>query len=568
MAPETTYLYNILGFLAAAVGVVFLFRRMKASPLLGYLVAGMIVGPHALKIVTDPTETQFLGEMGVLFLLFTIGLQLSLQRLQSLKKYVFGLGASQVIVTGAIFTFLGLWLGLSKESALLVGGALSLSSTAVILQVLTDRQELATRFGRISFAVLLLQDLAVVLLLILTTTLGTEGTNIFVELSYATLKAALAFIVIIGLGRLVFRPLYRAVAMSGNPELFMATTFLIVLGTAFMTEISGLSRELGAFLAGILLAETEYRHQIEADIQPFRGLLLGVFFMSVGMGINLTLLLKAYGIVLSILVFILILKSLLIFLLSRINGLRVSTSLRVSILLAGGGEFIFVIFSPVVAQKFLPNGFADILFLVVILSMALTPLLALLGKWCSDKYQIYEVHPEPKMTPEEVGELKNHVIIAGFGRVGQMLAELLASRMINFVALDTDMSRVTEGREKGWSVFYGDARRHEVMKAVGAEKAKVVVITLNEIAPSVRAVMMLRRHFPDLPVCVRIKDHKHQEKLIDSGARLVIPETVEPTIQLATSVLHLMGMPSNEVSQLIDDFRRQLWMVIDDKKIK
>jgi len=568
VAPETTYLYNILGFLAAAVGVVFLFRRMKASPLLGYLVAGMIVGPHALKIVTDPTETQFLGEMGVLFLLFTIGLQLSLQRLQSLKKYVFGLGASQVIVTGAIFTFLGLWLGLSKESALLVGGALSLSSTAVILQVLTDRQELATRFGRISFAVLLLQDLAVVLLLILTTTLGTEGTNIFVELSYATLKAALAFIVIIGLGRLVFRPLYRAVAMSGNPELFMATTFLIVLGTAFMTEISGLSRELGAFLAGILLAETEYRHQIEADIQPFRGLLLGVFFMSVGMGINLTLLLKAYGIVLSILVFILILKSLLIFLLSRINGLRVSTSLRVSILLAGGGEFIFVIFSPVVAQKFLPNGFADILFLVVILSMALTPLLALLGKWCSDKYQIYEVHPEPKMTPEEVGELKNHVIIAGFGRVGQMLAELLASRMINFVALDTDMSRVTEGREKGWSVFYGDARRHEVMKAVGAEKAKVVVITLNEIAPSVRAVMMLRRHFPDLPVCVRIKDHKHQEKLIDSGARLVIPETVEPTIQLATSVLHLMGMPSNEVSQLIDDFRRQLWMVIDDKKIK
>jgi monovalent cation:H+ antiporter-2, CPA2 family len=563
---ETSYLYNILGFLLAAVGIVFLFRRMKISPTLGYLVAGMLVGPHALRIVTDPTETHFLGEIGVLFLLFTLGLDIPLQRLQSLKSYVFGLGIPQVIVTGGIFTFIGLWAGLPKEAALLVGGALSLSSTAVILQVLHDRKELATRFGRVSFAVLLFQDLAVVLLLILTTTLGTEGANIFLELSFATLKAAIVLVLIMGLGRFIFRPFYRAVATGGNPELFMATTFLVVLGTAFITEIAGLSRELGAFLAGILLAETEYRHQIEADIQPFRGLLLGVFFMSVGMVINFAVFIKVFGIVLSILAFMLIMKSLLIFLLSRINGLKLATSIRVSLLLAGGGEFVFVIFSPTIAQKFLPEGFADTLFLVVILSMALTPFLAMLGKWWADKIDSRETQTDSKIETEEVKELQNHIIIAGFGRVGQMLADILASRLIPFVALDIDLKRVTEGREKGYTVFYGDARRREVLKSIGAERAKVVVITLNEIAPSVRAVMMLRRYFPDLPICVRVKDHKHQEKLMGTGARLVVPETVEPTIQLATSVFQLMKTPSNEINQIIDTFRKHQWMMSGGKK--
>lgn len=557
MNPETTLLLNIIVFLIAAVGVVFLFRRLRASPVLGYLVAGMLIGPHVLKIVTDPMETHFLGEIGVLFLLFTLGLELPLQRLQSMKKYVLGFGLGQVILTGAIFISIGFWAGLTKEAAILVGGAFSLSSTAVVLQVLNDRRELAARFGRISFAILLLQDLAVVFLLVLTTTFGTQDSNLFVELIYATVKAIIALIVIIGLGRLVFRPIYRAVAMSGNAELFMGTTFLVVLGTSFVTEISGLSMELGAFLAGILLAETEYRHQVEADIQPFRGLLLGVFFMSVGMGINIVVLANSLVMVFSLLLFMLTMKALIVFLVSRIGGLRSSTSLRISLYLAGGGEFVFVIFSPQVAQQFLPPGLSDILFLVVTLSMALTPFLAMLGKWLADKFQMQETQSDPKTSSEEIGELKNHIIIAGFGRVGQMLGYLLSTRLIPFVALDTDMRRVAEGREKGWPVFYGDARRLNVLNAVGAEKAKAVVITLNQMPPSVRTVMMLRRHHPNLPVCVRIKDHKHQEKLLDSGARLVVPETVEPTIQLATSVLHLMGIPSEEIGQLIDNFRKQ-----------
>lgn len=566
MEADSPLLYSILGFLAAAIAVVFLFRRLKISPILGYLVAGMLIGPNLIGVVQDPKDVQFLGEIGVLFLLFTIGLELPLQRLQSLKQYVFGLGISQVVITGTIFTVIGIAIGFSKESALLVGAALALSSTAVVLQVLVDRRELATQFGRVSFSVLILQDLAVVLLLILTTMLGKEESNIFIELSIATLKAIIVLFVIVGLGRFVFRPLYRGVALSGNPELFMATTFFVILGTAFLTEMSGLSRELGAFLAGILLAETEYRHQIEADIQPFRGLLLGVFFISVGMAINLYVLIGTYKIVLGLLVFLVVIKGLLTFLISRVSGLRMSTSLRVSLLLAGGGEFVFVIFSPSVAQKFLPAGFADVLFLVVILSMALTPFLAMLAKKWADQYQIQETQSEPKLEMEDGRELENHVIIAGFGRVGQMLAEILAARLIPFVAIDIDMQRVIEGREKGYPVFYGDARRLPVLKGIGAERAKAVVITLNQLTPSVRTVMTFRRHFPDLPICVRVKDHKHQERLVESGARLVVPETVEPTIQLATSVLHVMGMPSDEIGQLMDTFRRQQWMVSQEKE--
>ena len=564
MTPETTYLANILVFLTAAVGIVFVFRRLRISPVLGYLVAGMLIGPHMLKIIKDPSETRFLGELGVLFLLFTIGLELPLQRLQSLKKYMFGLGFWQVALTGMVFSAIAWSLGLSKEAAILVGGAVSFSSTAVVLQILDERRELAARFGRISFAVLLFQDLAVVFFLILATILETGGSSIFLALSYATLKAGLALAIIIGLGRLVFRPLYRAVAMSDNPELFMGTTFLVVLGTSYVTEISGLSMELGAFLAGILLAETEYRHQVETDIQPFRGLLLGVFFMSVGMGLNLTALTSEYANVLGLLLLLLSLKFLLLFGLSRANGFTASTSLRVSCLLAGGGEFVFVIFSPSVAHQFLSPALSDTLFLVVTFSMALTPLLAYVGKLYADKFQIHETHADPKVAADEIKEFKDHVIIAGFGRVGQMLGDLLASRLIPFVALDTDMRRVTEGREKGWPVFYGDAKRAEILRAVGAETAKAVVITLNQMPASVRSVMMMRRHFPDLPVCVRIKDHRHQDKLLDSGALLAIPETVEPTIQLATSVLEVVGMPSTEITQLIDRFRRQQRVIVEE----
>lgn len=279
-----------------------------------------------------------------------------------MQIHVFRLAIPQVVLTSFVFTLLGLWWGLSKEAALLIGTTCALSSTAVVLQLLNDKRELATRFGRVSFAVLLFQDLVVVLLLILVASLHRESGNIFVELGYATLKALIALSIIIGLGRFVFRPLYRAVAIKRNAELFLGTTFLIVLGTSYIADVFGLSMELGAFLAGILLAETEYRHQVEADIKPFRGLLLGVFFMYVGMEINTETLFYSFHLVVFFLAVLLGVKFIIVFLLARLDKLRNSTSIRSALLLAGGGEFVFIIFSPAVAQHILPPNSIDILF--------------------------------------------------------------------------------------------------------------------------------------------------------------------------------------------------------------
>ncbi len=542
-----------------AVGILFLFQRFNISSILGYLVAGIFIGPHVLNIISNPQETHFLGELGVIALLFTLGLDLPFQRLKSLQKHVFGIGLPQVLLTGACFTGIAFWMGFSSGAAVLLGAALSLSSTAMVLQVLNDRRELATRFGRVSFSVLLFQDLMVVLLLILATSLGLEGSSVFEELSYAAFKTILALTLIIGLGRFVFRPFYRAISIHKNSELFMGTTFLLVLGMGYITDTLGLSMELGAFLAGILLAETEYRHQVEADIQPFRGLLLGIFFISVGMEIDIETLFNNFSTVMLFLSLVVVIKAFLVFGIARIFKLGNFTSLRVALLLAGGGEFVFVIFSPSVAEKLLSPETLSLLFLVVTLSMALTPLLAFLGKQLEDKFQIREVPGLPHLSPPE-GEdvLKNHIIIAGFGRVGQMLADILDARLIHYVAVDVDMNRIAEGRAQGRPVFYGDVKNVEVLKAIGAENAKAIVITLNHVPSSVRAVTIVRRYFPDIPVCVRIKDHKHRDKLANSGAHLVVPETVEPTIQLAGSVLNLMEVPGDEIDQIITKFRRRV----------
>ena len=557
MLDTPGYLDNILVFLMAAVGVVFLFRRVKASPVLGYLVAGMLIGPSVLGLIHDLEEMHFLGELGVIVLLFSIGLELPWQRLQSLRRYVFGLGSVQVVVTAFIIICISLLFGFTLKASILLGSALALSSTAIILQVLSERSELGTRAGRAAFAVLLFQDLAVVVLLVVIATFGQNEESVFMQLFFAILKASIALIVIMCLGRIVFRPLYRAMAATGNPELFMGTTFLVVLGTSFFTQVAGLSLELGAFLAGMLLAETEYRHQIEADIEPFRGLLLGVFFMSVGMGINVETLLSSFALVITALLGLIILKFVVLFFLGRFFGLRTSSAMRIGLLLAGGGEFVFVIFSPDVIKNFLAPDVADILFLVVGLSMALTPLLGSFGKKISMMFEVAEVKADVNHEPQDLDELTGHVVIAGYGRVGQMVGDMLSEKLIPYVAIDNDMRRVTEGRLKGLPVFYGDARRLEVLRAIGTETASAAVVTVKQMSASVRTVMNMRRHFPDLPVCVRVRDQQHYEKLLNSGALLVVPETLEPSLQLASAVLKAVGTPPDETFKIVETYRKQ-----------
>jgi CPA2 family monovalent cation:H+ antiporter-2 len=488
--PE--YLNDVLCFLIAAIAVVLIFMRMSVSPVLGYLVAGIIIGPYGIGFVDDIEETKSLAEFGVLFLLFTIALELSFQRLKVLSQYVFGFGFLQVSCTGLVGTWCAVLVGIPLSTAALIGVILSLSSTAMVLQILSERGELTARFGRVAFSILLFQDLAVVLLLvILSLATGKQG-SIVVSLSLALFKAVVVLSAIILSGRVILRPIYRWVALSGNPELFMATTLLVVFGTSLATAAAGLSMALGAFLAGLLLAETEYRHQIEADIEPFRGLLLGLFFMTVGMSVDLSVLAHNAAKVLSIVGLMVLLKSFIIIGISRFFTLGWGVGIQIGLLLSTGGEFAFVLLSPSITARLLDDSARDILYAVVAVSMTLTPFLGNLGR------RIAKIIAKPKneitqIPLEETGDLKNHVIIAGFGRVGQLIATLLHHHHIPYVAIDMKMVRISEGRAKGFQVFFGDARRAEVIRALGGERARVCVITLDHEPSSLRSVTAIKR---------------------------------------------------------------------------
>lgn len=553
---DASFLKDALIILIAAVAVVSLFRGINISPILGYLLAGALIGPHGFLFIEEIEGTVVLGKLGVVFLLFTIGLKMPLQRLQVLRRYVFGLGFAQVLVTGTLFASIAYYLGLSLEASILAGSGLALSSTAVGVQLLSERGEIAMRFGRVSFAILLFQDLAVVVLLMLLSTFKGEGTPIFELLGIATLKAAIVLFFIIIVGRVLLKPFYRGISAIGSQELFVAVNLLVILITSFATAAAGLSMELGAFLAGILLSETEYRHQVEADIQPFYGLLIGLFFMTVGMTLDYTMILDKFGIILGLLISMLIVKSTLLFTLARVFRIPLISALRVALLLASGGEFVFVLFIPAVDANIIPPEISNLLITIVALSMGFTPFLAMLGKWLDDRFVERQEDKYLEGSMEEVSDLRNHVIIAGFGRVGHMVAKMLTDRMVPYVAIDNNMDAVAKGRAEGIPVFYGDVRRPEVLRVLGAQKAAAAVVSLNMPKSCVRTAMMLRKQFPNILVAVRMRDDGYYEKLTQAGAIVVMPENLEPSLQLAAKVLNAVGTPHDEIQQVIETFRR------------
>ena len=552
------YLNDIIVFLLSPVVVVSIFRRFKASPVIGYMIAGVLIGPHLLGFISELESSKFLGQMGVVFFLFSVGLKLTLERLQSMRRYVFGLGALQVLITSfAIGTFCYM-VDVSVQASILIGSALALSSTAVSLQVMTEREELAVRFGRASFAVLLFQDLAVVVLLVLVNTMGKNELPLIDELAWVAVKTGVVLAVIIAVGRMILRPLFRAMSKHGNPELFVAMTLLVILTTSVTTAAAGLSMELGAFLAGLLLSETEYRHQVQADVAPFHGLLLGLFFITVGMSIDLELIIDHIILLPAIIASLILTKFVLIVISCRAFMLPFMTSLRVALILASGGEFAFVIFGPAIDNHIIPAELGQILYAAVAISMGLTPLLDSLGKFLEVRYTEAESTLTIRKAFREIGDLKDHVIILGFGRVGKLVARMLTERVIPFVAIDDDMDRVNLGRARGWPVFYGDALRPNVLDILGAKKAKVILVCLSSSTKSMKVTLDIRKAFPHVEVCVRLRDDRYAKKLIAAGAEVIIPETLEPSLQLASSVLLGLGISAEETKQVIDDFRKTL----------
>ncbi len=563
---HSEYLIDVLIFLTAAVIVVPVFRRFRSSPVLGYLAAGIIIGPHGFAIIGDTEAAHTLAEFGVVFLLFMIGLELSVRRLRPLGGKVFGLGSLQVGVTAVIIGLAAWSLGMGIEAATIIGGGLALSSTAFVLQLLVERGERPTRFGLTTFSILLLQDLAVVPLLILVTLLGTQGASFFEAFGMAAIKGGAALLIVMGFGRYLLRPLYGMISGMRSAELFVSTTLLVVLGTGWLMSIAGLSMALGALLAGLLLAETEYRHQIEADIRPFRGILLGLFFMTIGMSIDTTLILANLGLIAIIVTSLLLGKTIITAMLCRLVGIPAGTSIRTGFALSQGGEFGFVIFGAAMALNLIPEYVAQILMAVIAMTMIATPAMFFAGKYLAGLLKT----PSGKQQgyfDAEVETFNNHVLIAGFGRVGQTVAKVLSDAGISYVALDLDQSRVAKCREKGMSVYYGDADQIYVLQAAGAGRASMAVITLDHAETASRVVAALRNNYPQLPIFVRARDRRHTQQLEKVGATAVVSEAAESSLQLGSIVLTSLDISTDEIMSVIQKYReddyRRLEKIID-----
>jgi len=550
--PVTEPQLVVLMLLLGAVLVVPLFQRLGVPSVLGYLVAGIALGPYNPGPVSINAEvTRPLAELGVVFLLFAIGLDLPLSRLRTLRRLIFGLGILQVVLCSGVFYGLGLLFGLSPHAALAVGVTLSFSSTATVLAILVERNEAVSHHGRIAISVLILQDLAVVPLLVLLPLLASAPDRMASALALAGVKAGLAILAIYLVGRVILRPAYRYISRIRNAEVFTAANLLLVLAVGWLTAQAGMSMALGAFLAGLLVADSPYRHQVEADIEPFRGLLLGLFFMTVGMSIDLPYVTGHLATVAGLTFGLVALKTVLIGLCGLAIGIGVIQSFRVGVLLAQTGEFAFVVFSRADQMSLLEREQSQTLVAAVVLSMALTPALAGLGRAISLSWR---KKTAKDMFPSGAETKSGHVIIAGYGRIGRAVARILSEHDIDYVALDLDIDRVAKARAGGLPVYYGDAGQVGVLLSVGIERARAAVITVNKPRTAERAVAQIRQMVPGLTIIARAHDLAQKDVLGNAGATAVVPETIEASLQLAGLVLRSTGIDPETVEQTL---RRQ-----------
>ena len=540
---------QIAVFLAATVIAVPLFRRFKLSSVLGYLAAGMVIGPWGLGLFDDVESVLHLAEFGVVLLLFVIGLELQPSRLWVLRHSVFGAGAAQVALTTAVLAAAITALGTSWATALVIAFALSLSSTALVLQVLAERGELTARHGRASFAILLFQDLAIMPALVLLPLLAGQA-DTRVDWRAIALPVAAIFVVVVA-GRFLLRPLLRIVAATRVQEAFTAAALLVVVGTALLFESAGLSMALGAFIAGVLLADSEYRHELEADIEPFKGLLLGLFFIAVGMTANLDVLVDRPLVIVGLTLGYLVLKALAVWLGARLTRHDQPTAWRMAVSLAGGGEFAFVLFSLAAADGLLPRATVDLLVLVVTLSMVLSPLLIGAADRLARRLRPPSTPPAyDRIEPEEP-----RVLIAGFGRFGQIVARVLRARQIRFTALEVSQAQVDFVRRFGNKLYYGDASRLEMLRAAGAEHAQLLVLAIDDVEASVRAAELARRHFPRLRVLARARNRQHAFRLMEAGVSDIWRETLASSLEVAEAALVALGTPRDAAASQVRKFR-------------
>lgn len=553
---------NTLGqwliLLASSVLVVTLLRRVRLPPIVGYLAVGMLLGPAALRVAGTET-TRVMAEFGVVFLVFTLGLEFSFPRMVAMRWQVFGLGGAQVVITTALIATIAHIAGVSWLISILLGGALAMSSTAIVVKQLTEQLEVNRTHGRLAVGILLFQDLAFVPLLALENAAqGSLSTLSTLAVINALLRAAFALLVVLAAGRLLLRPLFNEIGHARSTELFTLTVLLVALASAWATNAAGMSLALGAFLAGMLLAETEYRHQVEVVIRPFRDILLGLFFITIGTLLDFRLLYEHAALVLMLLLLLQLGKAVIVAALSRFFSRSWRAALQTGMVIAQGGEFGFALLTLMLNDKLASDDLIQPLLAATVLSMVLSTLLirhnSKLGEWYARRGNEMNELERELMSTREVAQ-RNHVILCGFGRVGQNLARALEKHAFEYIALDMDPRRVQLARQAGDPVIYGDAAHHHILESVGLAHCNVVVITFANPDVAMRIVRAVRELHKNVPILVRTQDDTKLDQLQQAGATEVVPETLEASLMLMSHMLLLLEMPVSKVVKTVGDIR-------------
>ena len=550
-------LTQIALFLAAAVVAAPIAKLLRIGNVLGYLLVGVLIGPAVLGLVSDVNSVLHFAEFGVIMLLFVIGLELRPKRLWAMRTSIFGLGSLQVVLTGLVLAGVAMAFGLVWQAALFAGLALALSSTAFALQVLEEKDELALRHGRLAFAVLLFQDLAAIPLIALVPLFAVAvGAAAQPMEAVSAAKAIGVILAVVVVGRYLLDGMFRLIARTRVKEAMTASALLTVVGVTLVMQLADLPASLGAFIAGVLLADSDYRHEIMADIAPFEGLLLGLFFTAIGMSLNLGLIAQSPYLVAAIVTGLVAIKSVILFGLGRRIGLESAPARRLALVLSQGGEFAFALFAAGTTAGVLERPVADLLSVAVTLSMAATPLLLLIDEWLAPKVK-------PARAFDEMPDNDGHVVIAGFGRVGQIVARILSAKRIPVTALDSNPEQVDFVRKFGAQIFYGDASRPEILEAAQTSKARAFVLAIDDIEASLRTARVVRRNYPDVPIYARARTRRHVHQLMDEGIKIIRRETFLASVDLTREVLRGLGLPEREVRFTVDTFqtmdRRRLY---------
>jgi len=567
---ELTLLY----LLAAVLGVVGC-RFLKLPPMLGYLVVGVVIGPNALAFAQNSEGIRHLAEFGVVFLMFVIGLEFNLPKLRTMQRYVFGLGLWQVVLTVVLVTTFSVFLnvmaptlwGMSWQTALSLAGALSMSSTAIVIKLMSDRLELDSEHGKRVVGVLLFQDLAVVPFLVMIPALDAPPEQLMTAMGLAVVKATLLIALLLTGGQRLMRWWLLLVARRQTEELFVLNVLLVTLGLAWLTELAGLSLALGAFVAGMLISETEFKHRVELDIKPFHDILLGLFFITIGMMLDWRIIWDRWQFVLFLVTVPVLLKFVLISALTRLGGASEGVSLRTGLYLAQAGEFGFVLLTLGNQHQLIPADWLNPVLASMVLSMMVTPFIVMRAnhwvmKWSSSDWlqQSLEMTQMAQMSMNT----KKHIIICGYGRCGQNLAKLLKTQNIPYIALDLDPDRVNRALAQGDQVAYGDAAKLQFLMSAGLDRASAVVVTYLDSASAFRVLALAKEHAPQVPVVVRTKDDQELAKFQAAGASEVVPETIEGSLMLATHALALVGVPMKRVIRMVQAQRNQRYELLRD----